>query len=323
MPGPRLCLAEREEIRVGLVGGESLRQIARRLGRSASTVSRELARNAARGGYVAHLAQRRADRRARRPRQLRLETDPTLRERVRELLEERFSPQTISHRLEAEGISISHETIYRACYHPAAPLGDDSHRLLCRPRRGRKRRRRTTTGRYPLSLGHFKSITERDGDPRTEPGHWEGDLLVGERNLTAVVVIAERRSRLTLLGALPQGRNADHAADVVTRLLTRIPPSLRRTLTWDQGRELARWAHIEHRTGIPIYFCEPRSPWQKPLVENTNALLRRWLPRRQPMPQQQETLDRIAHQLNSIPRRILGWTTATHAYHQLRVATAS
>ncbi len=323
MPGPRLCLAEREEIRVGLTREESLREIARRLGRSASTVSREVRRNSSRRGYVAHVAQRRATKRAGRPKPLRLEVDVELRRRVGKRLKKRLSPTTIARQLHAEGISISAETIYRACYHPRQPLGADSHRLLCRPRKGRIRRRRTSTGRKPLSLGAFKPISARPGDIGSEPGHWEGDLLVGRRNLTATVVLTERHSRLTLLGALPEGRNADHVADVITRLLAQIPPQLRRTLTWDQGRELARWQRIEHRLGTPIYFCEPRSPWQKPLVENTNGLLRRWLPRGKPMPRHQPALDRIADLVNSIHRRVLRWATATHAYDQLRVATTS
>lgn len=323
MPGSRLCLAEREEIRAGLERGDSMRRIARVLGRAASTISREIRRNRSQRGYVAHVAARRAQERARRPKPLRLETDDVLRQRVREGLKERLSPETIAWHLTADGKSISHETIYRACYHPRRPLGADAYRLLCRPRRGRIRRRRTSTGRIPPSLGDFKPLSQRPGDPHHEPGHWEGDLLVGKRNLTATVVITERRSRLTLLGALPRGRNADHVAQVITQLLSQIVPQLRRTLTWDQGRELARWEHIEHQLGTPIYFCEPRSPWQKPLVENTNGLLRRWLPRNQPIPRHQPALDLIAQRLNSIPRRSLARATATQAYHQLLVATTS
>jgi len=323
MPGPRLCLSEREEIRVGLAADKPLTLIARELGRSASTVSREVRRNRSQRGYVAHVAQRRADRRAQRPRQLRVEVDAELRRRVRSGLRQRFSPQTIARQLAADGMTISAETIYRACYHPRAPLGSDAHRLLCRPRRGRTRRRRTTTGRKPLSLGAFKPISQRPGDLRTEPGHWEGDLIVGAGNLTATVVLTERQSRLTLLGALPAGRNADHVGDVVTRLLSKVPPQLRRTLTWDQGRELARWQRIEHQLGTPIYFCEPRSPWQKPLVENTNGLLRRWMPRGTPMPRNQTAINQIARLVNSIHRPSLGWNTAAHAYDQLSVATTS
>ena len=324
MPGCRLSLAEREEIRVGLAKEESFSRIAARLGRAASTVSREVGRNRSRRGYVAHVAQRRATPRPRRPRRLRLETDIELRRAVGKRLKLRLSPETIARQLAAEGTPISAETIYRACYHPRLLLGADAYRRLCRPRRGRIRRRRTATGRKPLSLGVFKPISERPGDPGTEPGHWEGDLLVGRRNLTAVVVLTERSTRYTLLGALPQGCNADHVGDVVTRLLSQVPPQLRQTLTWDQGRELARWQRIEdHLETTPVFFCEPRSPWQKPLVENTNGLLRRWLPRGIPIPRSQAAMNQLTQLVNSIHRRVLGWETATAAYDQLRVATAS
>ena len=324
MPGCRLSLAEREEIRVGLAREESFSRIARGLGRPTSTVTREVERNRSRRGYVAHVAQRRAAQRARRPRRLRLETDTELRQQVRKRLKLRLSPTTIARQLAAEGTPISAETIYRACYHPRLPLGDDAYRRLCRPRRGRIRRRRTTTGRKPLSLGVFKPISKRPGDVQTEPSHWEGDLLVGRRNLSAVVVLTERRSRYTLLGALPGGRNADHVADVITRLLTQVPPQLRQTLTWDQGRELARWQRIEDDLKTtPVFFCEPRSPWQKPLVENTNGLLRRWLPRGTPIPRSQAAMNRITRLVNSIHRRSLRWDTAQTAYDQLTVAMTS
>jgi IS30 family transposase len=163
----------------------------------------------------------------------------------------------------------------------------------------------------------------RSGDPKVEPGHWEGDLLVGKRNFTVAVVLSERRSRLTLLGACPQGRNSTHVAAVISRLLSSVPPQLRRSLTWDQGSELARWADIEANLDIPVFFAQPRSPWQRPLAENTCGHLRRWLPRNHPIPNNQTTLDRIARTLNSMPRRTLGGTTATNAYDRLTVATTS
>jgi IS30 family transposase len=230
------------------------------------------------------------------------------------MLEEKHSPMTVSRLI---GGGVSHETIYRELYR--GRFGDPR-AVLCRPRRSR--RRRTRTGRYPDNLGAYKRISERP-DIGGEPGHWEGDLLVGSDNRTAAVVITERASRICLLGALPQGRNADHVASVVIRLLGSVPTPIRRTLTWDQGRELTRWPRIEAAAGIPIYFCEPRSPWQKPLVENQNGLLRRWLARHLPMPRSQATLNRIAHRLNHTPRRILRWHTATHTYHQLTAATTS
>lgn len=318
MPGLRLSLDERESISLGLARGDSLREIARSIGRDQSTVSREVARNAnRRGEYRALGAQRKADERARRPKSRRLD-DLTICRRAKKLLGKKYSPMTVSRMLAAEGKGVSHEVIYQEIYR--ARFGDPRS-MLCRPRRSR--RRRTRTGRYPDNLGDFKTVHDRAGDVTTEPGHWEGDLLVGADNKTAVVVITERSSRTTLLGALPEGRNADHVADVVIGMIEQIPSQLRRSLTWDQGRELTRWPRIEHTTGVPIYFCDPRSPWQKPLVENQNGLLRRWLPRNQPMPRTRAALDRVAHRLNSIPRRILDWDTATARYHRLADATAS
>lgn len=322
MPGPRLDAGEREELRSGLDVGESLRSIGRRLGRSPSTLSRELRRNRSSQGYVAWVAQRRADERARRPRRLKLEQDSGLCRRVRQGLKDRKSPGWIAAELKGVGEGIAPETIYRACYHPSLVLGADSHRLLVRPRRGRRRRRRTSSGRIVRPLGDYKPLSQRPGDPRSEPGHWEGDLIVGDHNRTVVVVLVERRSGYTLLGALPGGRQSRHVAEVVSRLLNKVPPQLRRSLTWDQGTEMARWADVEAATGIAVFFAEPRSPWQRPLVENTCGLLRRWLPRHRPMPTDQATLTRIQNLLNQMPRRSRQGRTAAQAYDQLRVATA-
>ena len=322
MPGSRLVLAEREEIRAGLERGESLRQIALGIRRSASTVCREVVRNGSQQGYVAHVAQRLAIERARRPRRLRLEADPVLCRRIRGGLKAGKSPGWIAAELAADGIGVSTETIYRACYHPRRPLGADSHRLLVRPRRGRIRRRRTSSGRIVKPLGDYKPLAQRPGDPHLEPGHWEGDLIVGDHNRSVAAVLVERQSRYCLLGALPRGRNSRHVSRVVSRLLGTVPPALRRSLTWDQGTELARWTDIEAATGTPVFFAEPRSPWQRPLVENTCALIRRWLRRNRPIPHDQRILNRIQHLLNHMPRRILAGQTAAAAYDRLRVATA-
>lgn len=322
MPGCRLSLGEREEIRVGLVAGESLRGIARRIGRDATTVWRELRRNSSERGYVAHVAQFFADDRARRPRRLRLEVESGLARRVRKGLRMGKSPGWIAAELRTEGIGLSTETIYAACYHPSRPLGADSHRLLCRPRRGRIRRRRTSSGRIVKPLGDYKPLAERPGDPHLEAGHWEGDLIVGDHNRTVAAVLVERQTRFCLLGALPGGRKSRHVARVVSRLLNTVPPQLRCSLTWDQGTELARWKDIEAATGTPVFFAEPRSPWRRPLVENTCGLIRRWLKRNRPITSDQRILTRIQNLLNQMPRRILQGRTAAEAYDQLRVATA-
>lgn len=316
MPGSRLCLADREEIRAGLERGDSFREIARYLERAASTIQREVRRGSnSDGRYVALGAHRKADQRARRPKPARLD-DPVIYRRVQQMLIDwRYSPQAAAKTMGREGTGISHETIYRGIYQHRF---GDPRRVLCRPRFRRKRR--TRTGRYPHVLGDYRRIMDRPGDPRTEPGHLEGDLLVGAGNYTAAVVICERQSRLCLIGALPEGRNSDHVTDIVCQLLNNVPAGLRKTLTWDQGRELTRWERIEHRLGTPVFFCEPHSPWQKPLVENTNGLLRRWLPKRTAITKHQPDLDLIAHRLNTMPRHILAWDTAQNRYDQLRVA---
>lgn len=318
MPGSRLCLVEREEVRVGVERGESFRAIGRRLGRAGSTIAREVARNGGRQAYGAVAAQRRSVERCRRPKVSRLGADPELAALVRARLEGGWSPAPISHWLAGRGVSISTETIYRECYRPHSALGEGAWQLLVRPRPGRKRRRRTRTHRTSQPLGVFRPLTQRPTLDR--PGHWEGDLLVGADNRSAAVVLTERHSRLTLLGALTN-QTADHVAHVVCQLLATIPTHLRRTLTWDQGRELARWPTIEHRLAIGVFFCQPRSPWQKPLVEHTCGILRRWLPRNSHLYRPQPELDHIAHQLNTMPRHILGWHTAQHRYDQLREAT--
>lgn len=316
MPGSRLCLAEREEIRAGLERGDSLRQIARLLGRAASTIWREVVRGSnLEGRYVAVGAHRKAQARARRPKTALLD-DPQLYRRVQQfLIEWRWSPQATAKALRSEGIQISHETIYQHIYRHRF---GDPRTVLCRPRFRRKRR--TRTGRYPHVLGDYRPLVDRPGDPNTEAGHLEGDLIIGAGNYTAAVVICERQTRFCLLGALPKGRNSEHVTDVICQLLAQVPPPLRKTLTWDQGRELTRWQRIERRIGTPVFFCAPHAPWQKPLVENTNGLLRRWLPKRTPIPRTQHTLELIAHKLNTMPRHSLQWDTAQNRYDQLRVA---
>lgn len=319
MPGLRLCLGEREEIRAGIERGWALRRIARHVGRAASTVSREVARHGGRSRYRAVAAHRQAQLNAVRPKVTRLEQSPALAGEIRRWLEQGWSPAPIARYLTANGNPISAETIYRACYRPNSVLGDDAWQLLARRRPSkRRRRRRGRVDTHPL--GHIRLITQRPS--LTGPGHWEGDLIVGADNRSAAVVITERHSRLVKLGALTSQR-ADHVATVVTELLSDVPAPLRQTLTWDQGRELARWVRIETRLGINVYFCRPRSPWEKPLVENTCGLLRRWLPKGTNLYRPQPELDHYATLLNTMPRRSLNWNAAQNEYDQHRVATTS
>jgi len=321
MPGSRLCRDEREEISCGLARDDSYCEIARILERSVSTISREVALNGGRGAYRAGLAQHRADHVAKRPKPHKLEEDSVLAAKVRQWLAKRWSPAPIAKLLSRQGCDVSAETIYRECYRPGGALGDDAWELLCRRRPTRKRRRRTRTGIYNNPLGAFKLVDVRP--PITgEAGHWEGDLIVGAANRSAAAVMTERVTRLTIVAALTS-RTADHVADVITRLLGLIPHHLRLTLTWDQGREIAAWKDIETALDTDIYMCRPRSPWEKPLVEHTNGLLRRWLPRKSNLYRPQHEMDTIAQLLNTMPRRILNWDSAQDRYDHLRVATTS
>lgn len=225
---------------------------------------------------------------------------------------------TIARQLSAAGRPISHESIYQAVYRGSF---GDPREVLCRPRT--KRRRRTRTGRDPRPLGQIRLVSERRAVLPDEMGHWEGDLIVGKQNRTVAAVLTERHSRYLMIGALPEGRHADHVAAVITQLLQPLPPQLRKTLCWDQGRELTRWKRIEDHLGIIIYFCQPASPWQKPLIENTCGLARRWLARNQPIPHNQHLLDHYAHLLNTTPRRSLNWNTAHDTFNTLRAATTT
>ena len=225
---------------------------------------------------------------------------------------------TISHRIRAEGRSLSHEAIYRAIY--AGSFGDPR-QLLCRPRRFRTARTRTSRDNQPL--GPIKLIDQRPDTFGIEPGHWEGDLLVGKQNRSVALVLTERVSRIVKLIALPRGRKADHVADKIIDTLTAFPSDLVKTLTWDQGRELARWQRIEKELGIDVFFCHPGSPWEKGLVEHVCWLTRRWLPRNRPIPTRQHILNTYSQLLNTMPRRSLGWNTAQHSFDTLTAATTS
>jgi len=319
MPGQRLSLDEREEIRAGLERGDSAAEIARMLERSTSTVTREVRRNGGAGRYRAVAAQQRAAECARRPKPSRLALDPALTHRISGCFAKGWSPAPIAAHLTAAGTAISHETIYRELYRPDTVFGDQW-KDLCRPRPTKRRRRRTRTGRDSKPLGPIVLVQHRTADIHTEAGHWEGDLICGSASTSAAVVLTERTSRRTLLGALTS-QTAAEVGPVVTRLLAEVPPQLRLTLCWDQGRELARWPTIAAALGIDVYFCQPRSPWQKPLVENACGHLRRWLPKKANLYLPQPHLDTIAHNLNTMPRRSLMWQTPNHTWDALVATT--
>lgn len=320
----RLSLSEREQIRVGLVEGKSGREIAAELGRAPSTVSREVEVNGGRDAYRAVAAEERARFEARRQKPFKLVVDPVLAAAVTELIcGSRYSPKTVSVVLRQRGVRVSHETIYRACYQRGRGLGPDVWKSLVR----RRQRRRHGGPRWGFAsgnpLGTPVSVHQRptEAAERTEAGHLEGDLLIGARNRSAVITVIDRVSRYTWLGALPDGYKTEQVTTVLSQLLETIPPHLRKSLTWDQGREMRYWPTIQEQAGTPIYICDRHSPWQRPTVENNNGILRRWLPKGIDLNTVSQTqLDQIADLINNMPRELHNWNTAADIYHQ-HVAT--
>jgi IS30 family transposase len=316
----RLSLVEREEISRGLAGGESLRSIAARLGRAPSTISREVAMHGGRRRYRALPADRAALRRMRRPKSAKLASCARLRTVVEAKLAEYWSPQQISGWLAEEfpddpEMHVSHETIYLSLYvQSRGALRKELTRYL---RQGHGSRR--PHGRHASNgqgqLGGTLHISERpaEADDRAVPGHWEGDLLMGKR-MHAMATLVERKTRFVMLVALPNGHSADVVADALAAKIVELPEQLRRSLTWDQGKEMASHAQFSVRTGVPVYFCDPRSPWQRGSNENTNGLLRQYFPKRTEIAHYtQADLDAVAAQLNGRPRQTLGWRTPSQA----------
>jgi IS30 family transposase len=324
MPGSALSAHEREEIRVGIETKESVRSIARRLGRSPSTISREVSRNGGRTRYRAAAAERRADRKRARPKAFKVSANPALRDHVERRLAEKDSPTTIARELVAAGgitgQTISPETIYRGVYaHGSRGLAAGLHRYLHRARRCRKHRHRNkepAQGRKS-PLGEFNLITKRPAEveDRRQPGHWEGDLIIGAANASAILTLVERTSRFNLLGNLDDGYSADAVLACLVELFERVPAGMARSLTWDQGREMARHADFAAMTGIDVYFAEPHHPWQRGSNEAFNGLLRRYVGKGTDLTvYSQSDLHAISHRINTIPRRLHHWESAKDRY---------
>ena len=316
----RLSLREREEISRGLAAGESRRSIAGRLGRSPSTIVREVARNGDACRYRACAADRAALVRARRPKVAKLVACPRLRAVVESKLELRWSPQQISGWLVAEfpddlEMRVSHETIYLSLFVQArGALRKELTRYL-RSKHTTRRPRGHSVMNGQGQLRATLNIRERpaEADDRAVPGHWEGDLLMGKR-MHAIATLVERKSRFVMLVALPDGHAADVVADALATKITELPDQLRRSLTWDQGKEMAAHARFTIVTDVPVYFCDPRSPWQRGSNENTNGLLRQYFPKRSEIAHYtQADLDAVAAELNDRPRQTLGWRSPSQA----------
>ncbi len=320
VPGPewssfRLSLTEREEISRGLAAGESMRSIASGLGRAGSTVSREVASNGGRSKYRATAAHKASRHRARRPKPAKLASNHQLRTVVEAKLELWWSPRQISDWLvdaypDNEGMQVSHETIYQSLFiQGKGSLRKELWRCL---RTGRATRR--PQGRPASTKGQIRDmvmISERPAEveDRAVEGHWEGDLLMGARQ-TAIGTLVERWSRYVMLFGLPEGNSAEAVRDALTATVQRLPDHLWQSLTWDQGREMAQHAKFSIDTGIDVYFCDPKSPWQRGTNENTNGLLRQYFPKGTDMSKlTQADLDQAAHSLNTRPRQTLGGMT--------------
>ncbi|MDH4147265.1 MAG: IS30 family transposase [Acidimicrobiia bacterium] len=324
MPARPLCAPEREEIRAGIERGEADSAIALRLDRQRGTVNAEIGRNGGRAGYSAVAAQGRADALRSRPKVPKLVADRVLAAHVQLRLEAKDSPMTISIEL-ARGVhgivaSLSHECIYQGVYaHGTRGLRRGLHAGLHRARRCRKHRRPAgETAAKASPLGVFNPIRLRPpiADARTEVGHLEGDLIVGAFNRSAIATVFDRASRHLWLADFPEDHGADATLAALAEVLERIPEPLRRTLTWDQGREMARHQDLAALAGIDIYFAEPHSPWQRPTNENGNGLIRRYVGKSTDLSRfTPDDLRAIEHRINTTPRRSLHWSTAHDVYH--------
>ena len=315
-----LTLSEREEISRDIAAGESLRCIAVRLDRSPSTVAREVTRHGGRDRYRASAADRVALANMRRPKVAKLAQCARLRAVVEEKLQLRWSPEQIAGWLRLEfpddpEMRVSHETIYLSLFvQTRGALRKELTRYL------RLRHSVRRPGGKPDHTGQshipaMVNIRERppDVEDRAVPGHWEGDLLYG-RGPGVVATLVERHSRFVMLVGLPERHSADVVAAALATKMTELPTQLRRSLTWDQGREMAQHQAFSVASGVSVYFCDPRSPWQRGTNENTNGLLRQYLPRTSALGHHsQAELDNIAAELNERPRQTLGWKTPSQA----------
>ena len=324
-----LTEAEREEISRRLVVGEPCCQIAVALGRAASTISREVKINDGPDNYRAWAAERRAAARARRPKQAKLAVNGPLRAQVEEWLALEWSPEQISIRLKVDypddpEMWVSHETIYQSLF--VQGRGALRKELTSCLRTGRTvRRPHGSRAERRGKLADMVMITDRPAEveDRAVPGNWEGDLIIGAHGRSAVGTLVERSSRYVQLVALPPRRTAAAVRDALTASVATLPAQLWRSLTWDQGSEMADHVQFKIDTNIDVYFCDPHSPWQRGTNENTNGLLRQYLPKSTDLSRHtQADLDRIAARLNGRPRKTLGGMTPSEQLTQLLAATA-
>lgn len=317
-----LTLAEREDISRGIASGSSIREIARGRGRAASTVSREVARHGGRLAYRAHDADQHAWNAGLRPKSCLLATNRKLRNIVASKLILDWSPEQISGWLKAhypddESMRVSHETIYRSLFIQAR--GVLKKELLDHLRSKRRMRRSRHASEHGQSRGQIVdavSIRERpaEAEDRAIPGHWEGDLLVGGKN-SYVATLVERHSRFLMLVKVP-GKETEAVVAALSQHVRKLPATLRRSLTWDRGLEMAKHKDFTVATDVQVYFCDPQSPWQRGSNENTNLLLRQYFPKGTDLSvYSQAQLDQVSLRLNQRPRKTLGFQTPASKLH--------
>jgi IS30 family transposase len=323
--GRRLSPRERDQIAIAKAEGKSLRQIGRQIGRDPATISRELARNTdPRGRYLPHQAQAMARERARRPKPSKLATNLALRHEVQERLKTKHSPEQISGRLlvdfpDNEEMRVSHETIYQALY--VQSRGGLTRELTTYLRTGRKSRKphRRPDQRRARTDDRI-NISERpaEADDRAIPGHWEGDLIIGKNSASAIGTLVERTTGFTMLLHLPKDHTALSVQQAIIPVIESLPDTLKRSLTWDQGVEMANHLKITEATNLQIYFADPHSPWQRGTNENTNGLLRQYYPKGTNLNQWgPDNLAETAKSLNTRPRKRLGFRTPAEALEAL------
>jgi IS30 family transposase len=337
LSGRYLSFAEREEIAILHAQGRSCRQIAKALGRAPSTISQEIRRNGPANDrqvpYRARLAHDKAEARARRPKTRKLAVNDRLRDYVQRRLSapDHWSPEQISHRIRLEfpdddSMRISDETIYRSLYvQGRGGLNRELTKCLRTGRALRKPNRRVDTrGQRIIAPELMISARPAEVADRAIPGHWEGDLIIGANNQSAIGTLVERSTRFVLLLHLPDGTDGESVRTAITASILTLPAQLRRSLTWDRGRELAAHAAIKIDTGLVIYFCDPHSPWQRGTNENTNGLLRQYFPRTSDLSVHGiNHLGTIAAALNGRPRKTLDWQTPAEAMAKLLAQPAA
>nr|WP_186768380.1 IS30 family transposase [Streptomyces qinzhouensis] len=332
-PGPSKHLRQADRIHIAdrLREKASIRTIAAELNRSPSTVSREISRNRhpVNGQYRPYAAQARADERRPRPKPGKIGQNPELRDYVQDRLGRRWSPEQIARHLRRDfpdrpEMHVVHETIYQALY--VQGRGELRRELTRALRTGRavRKPRRQAQQRQPRYPAPMVMISERPAEAadRAVPGHWEGDLIIGKDNGSAIGTLVERSTRYLMLVHLPHGRGTELVRDALVDTVKTLPAHLKRSLTWDQGSEMGRHHEFTIATDIPVYFCDPASPWQRGSNENTNGLLRQYFPKGTDLSvHNREHLYAVAAELNGRPRKTLDWETPAERLHKLLATT--